>query len=239
MEPTQKIARNPKIPSKLSQNQKTIKKDISFQGVGLHSGLNVKLTIKPANANSGIVFKRIDIKENNIVIPNIFNVSSAVFCTTISNENRVSVSTIEHLMAAFYGMGIDNAIVEIDNQEYESKKPLSYITDKFGTFTAFWPYLKIFSPERFDDPIQIGNTQCGHGGLEKLNLKDCLVLAEQNDADALFNLGLMYEKGSRYLRNICSKFLSAQIQFQNFNFIFRILIQFLENKSHKIEEAYN
>ncbi|MDA7573329.1 UDP-3-O-acyl-N-acetylglucosamine deacetylase [Candidatus Pelagibacter sp.] len=98
-------------------NQKTIKKDISFQGVGLHSGLNVKLTIKPANANSGIVFKRIDIKENNIVIPNIFNVSSAVFCTTISNENGVSVSTIEHLMAAFYGMGIDNAIVEIDNQE--------------------------------------------------------------------------------------------------------------------------
>ena len=98
-------------------NQKTIKKDISFQGVGLHSGLNAKLTIKPANANSGIVFKRIDIKENNIVIPNIFNVSSAVFCTTISNENGVSVSTIEHLMAAFYGMGIDNAIVEIDNQE--------------------------------------------------------------------------------------------------------------------------
>ena len=91
--------------------------------------------------------------------------------------------------------------IEIDNPEYESKKPLSYITDKFGTFTAFWPYLKIFSPERFDDPIQIVNTLCGHGVLEKLNLKDCLVLAEQNDADALFNLGLMYEKGISVKQN--------------------------------------
>lgn len=91
--------------------------------------------------------------------------------------------------------------VAINNPEYESEKPLSNIRDKFGTFTAFWPYLKIFSSERFDDPIQIVNTQCGHGGLEKLNLKDCLVLAEQNDADALFNLGLMYEKGISVKQN--------------------------------------
>ena len=97
--------------------QKTIKKDIKLRGVGLHSGLNVNLTIKPANANTGIVFKRIDIDKNNIVIPNIFNVSSAIFCTTVSNEHGVNISTIEHLMAAFYGMGIDNALVEIDNQE--------------------------------------------------------------------------------------------------------------------------
>ena len=98
-------------------NQKTLKKNISFQGIGLHSGLNANLTIKPAEPNTGIIFKRIDIKKDNIVIPNVFNVSSAIFCTTISNEQGVSVSTIEHLMGAFYGMGIDNAIVEIDNQE--------------------------------------------------------------------------------------------------------------------------
>ena len=91
--------------------------------------------------------------------------------------------------------------IEIDNPEYESDRPFALITDKIGTFTAFWPYLKIFSPERFDDPIQIVNTQCGHGGLEKLNLKDCLVLAEQNNADALFNLGLMYEKGISVKQN--------------------------------------
>ena len=98
-------------------NQKTINENISFKGVGLHSGLEAILTIKPAEPNTGIIFKRIDIKENNIVIPNIFNVSSAVFCTTISNDYNVSVSTIEHLMGALYGMGIDNALIEINNQE--------------------------------------------------------------------------------------------------------------------------
>jgi len=98
-------------------NQKTINKDITFKGIGLHGGANVTMTVKPAQPNSGILFKRIDLKEDNIIIPNIFNVSSAVFCTTISNENGVSISTIEHLMGALYGLGIDNALVEIDNQE--------------------------------------------------------------------------------------------------------------------------
>ena len=98
-------------------HQKTIKKVITFKGVGLHSGLDVNLVIKPAEPNTGIIFKRTDLKNNNIIIPNIFNVSSAFFCTTISNENDVSISTIEHLMGALYGLGIDNALIEIDNQE--------------------------------------------------------------------------------------------------------------------------
>ena len=98
-------------------NQKTINKTITFKGVGLHSGLDATMTIKPAEPNSGIIFKRIDLKENNLIIPNIFNVSSAVFCTTISNETGARVSTIEHLMGALYGLGIDNALIEIDNQE--------------------------------------------------------------------------------------------------------------------------
>jgi len=98
-------------------NQKTINRDIIFKGVGLHSGVKVTMTVKPAKPNSGILFKRIDLKKNNIIVPNIFNVSSAVFCTTIANESGVSVSTIEHLMGALYGLGIDNALVEIDNQE--------------------------------------------------------------------------------------------------------------------------
>ena len=98
-------------------NQKTIKNDILISGIGLHSGLHANLTIKPAAPNTGIIFKRSDIKKNNIVIPNLFNVSSAVLCTTISNEHGISVSTIEHLMGALYGIGIDNALIEIDNQE--------------------------------------------------------------------------------------------------------------------------
>ena len=98
-------------------NQKTINKDLTFKGIGLHSGTAVIMTVKPAAPNSGIIFKRIDLKENNIIIPNIFNVSSAIFCTTISNEAGVSVSTVEHLMGALYGLGIDNVLIEIDNQE--------------------------------------------------------------------------------------------------------------------------
>ena len=98
-------------------NQKTINKDLTFKGIGLHSGIAVTMTVKPAAPNSGIIFKRIDLKENNIIIPNIFNVSSAIFCTTISNEVGVSVSTVEHLMGALYGLGIDNVLIEIYNQE--------------------------------------------------------------------------------------------------------------------------
>jgi len=98
-------------------NQKTINEDLTFKGVGLHSGLAVTMIVKPAVPNHGIIFKRIDLKDNNIIIPNIFNVSSAIFCTTISNENGTSVSTVEHLMGALYGLGIDNALIEIDNQE--------------------------------------------------------------------------------------------------------------------------
>ncbi len=97
--------------------QKTISKKISVEGIGIHSGLNVKLEILPSSPNSGIVFKRVDLKKNNIVIPNFKNVCDAKLCTTISNEHGVKVSTIEHLMAAFYGLSIDNAIVELDSQE--------------------------------------------------------------------------------------------------------------------------
>ena len=98
-------------------NQKTIKKKIHIEGIGLHCGKKVALDIYPANPNTGIIFKRVDIKNNNIILPNIFNVSNASFCTTITNESGVSVSTIEHLMGAFYGIGIDNALIEINNQE--------------------------------------------------------------------------------------------------------------------------
>ena len=98
-------------------NQKTIKKIVKFEGVGLHSGKKVSMTVLPSKPNTGIIFKRIDLKKNNIVIPNVYNVSNATLCTTISNEYGVAVSTIEHLMAALYGLGVDNALIEIDSQE--------------------------------------------------------------------------------------------------------------------------
>jgi UDP-3-O-[3-hydroxymyristoyl] N-acetylglucosamine deacetylase len=97
--------------------QKTIKNKVSFSGVALHSGLNVNISVKPAEPNFGIVFKRIDLKSNNLVYPNFMNVTNTSLNTTVENEFGAKVSTIEHLMGALFGLGIDNALIEIDNEE--------------------------------------------------------------------------------------------------------------------------
>ena len=98
-------------------SQKTLKKIATFSGVGLHNGQLAKVNIKPAEPNSGIIFKRVDLKSNNYVYPSFTNVTNTLLNTTISNEHGVKVSTIEHLMGALFGLGIDNALVEIDNEE--------------------------------------------------------------------------------------------------------------------------
>ncbi len=97
--------------------QKTIKSEITFNGIALHSGHDVRILIKPAEPNSGIVFKRVDLKTNNLVYPNFMNVTNTSLNTTIENEFGAKVSTIEHLMGALFGLGIDNALIEIDNEE--------------------------------------------------------------------------------------------------------------------------
>ena len=97
--------------------QKTIKNNVSFGGVALHSGQNVNVCIKPADPNFGIVFKRIDLKNNNLVYPSFTNVTNTSLNTTIENDYGAKISTIEHLMGALFGLGIDNALIEIDNEE--------------------------------------------------------------------------------------------------------------------------
>ena len=98
--------------------QKTIKEPIEFDGVGLHNGIKVNLCIKPAEINFGIKFRRLDIDDDkNIIEANYKNVSSPILCTKIKNNYDISISTVEHLMAAFYGEGIDNALVEINAPE--------------------------------------------------------------------------------------------------------------------------
>ena len=98
-------------------NQKTINKTISFQGIGLHSGKKVNVTLKSSEPDTGVVFKRVDLKNNNLVYPNFNNVTNTSLNTTISNEYGIKVSTIEHLMGALFGLGIDNLLIEIDNEE--------------------------------------------------------------------------------------------------------------------------
>ena len=97
--------------------QKTICRPIIFQGIGLHSGKNSKIAVLPGTSDQGIIFKRVDLKKNNIVLANYESVSSAKLCTTLENEQGVKVSTVEHLLAALYVAEIDNAIIEIDNEE--------------------------------------------------------------------------------------------------------------------------
>ena len=98
-------------------NQKTINNIVEFNGIGLHSGKKVKMTLLPAPPNSGIMFKRSDLKINNFIYPSVFNVSSASYCTKLTNEHGISVSTIEHLMAALYGLGIDNLLIDLNSEE--------------------------------------------------------------------------------------------------------------------------
>ena len=98
-------------------NQKTLKESINLKGIGLHNGIEVNLKIKPNKPNTGISFKRVDLNKDNVILANFKNVVEPILCTKLENKNGASVSTIEHLMAAFYGEGIDNAIVEVDASE--------------------------------------------------------------------------------------------------------------------------
>ena len=126
--------------------QKTINNTASFSGIALHSGFNVNVTIKPAPVNFGIVFKRVDLKSNNLVYPNFQNVTNTSLNTTIENQFGVKVSTIEHLMGALFGLGIDNALVEIDNDEVP-------ILD--GSAKVFIEEILKVGIKKSDEPIKI------------------------------------------------------------------------------------
>ena len=129
--------------------QKTIQKEITFKGIGLHSGLKTEIKILPAVQNYGIAFKRMDIDKNNIKKANFKNVCSARLCTTLKNEFDVQVSTVEHLLAALYITGIDNALIEISNSEVPimdgSSKEFVETINKIGIkdLSAKRKYLKI------------------------------------------------------------------------------------------------
>ncbi|TNE34044.1 MAG: UDP-3-O-acyl-N-acetylglucosamine deacetylase [Alphaproteobacteria bacterium] len=99
-------------------NQKTLRNSISCTGVGLHGGYLINMSLKPAAVDTGILFRRTDVAADIADIPARHNtVSDLVMCTTIENEAGVKIATIEHLMAALSGCGIDNVIVELDGPE--------------------------------------------------------------------------------------------------------------------------
>ncbi len=124
--------------------QKTISGKVNCDGIGLHSGKKVKMTLYPAPADHGIVFKRSDIKDkNNLIKASYQNVSQTSLGTVISNEDGVSISTIEHLMSAIWCLEIDNLVIEIDAAELPivdgSSEPFIFLLECAGKETLETP----------------------------------------------------------------------------------------------------
>ena len=101
----------------LKTYQHTLNETVHFEGIGLHTGKIAKVKVVPGKNDQGIIFKRTDISEKNLISARFQNVSSAKLCTTLENEHGIKVSTVEHLLAALYLSDVDNATIEIDNEE--------------------------------------------------------------------------------------------------------------------------
>lgn len=117
--------------------QRTLKHQVHCIGTGLHSGAKVSMTLAPAPEDTGIVFVRRDVSEKNNVIPASYqNVTNTMLGTTLTNEDGVSISTVEHLMAAFWGCRIDNCRVELDAAEIPimdgSSEPFVFLIECAG-----------------------------------------------------------------------------------------------------------
>ena len=170
-------------------SQSTVSDKIILSGVGIHTGKKVNLKILPSTPNSGIIFKRVDLNNNNIVIPNFENVSDATLCTTITNQYGVKVSTIEHLMAAFLGLGIDNAVVELDSQEVPildgSAMNFVKILKKIGLKNSDVPIklIKINSTVEFEDGDKFISIEKSNTALEiefEINYDNKLIKNQKN-----------------------------------------------------------
>ncbi len=169
--------------------QQTICETATFEGIGLHSGKNSKVKLLPANDNQGIVFKRVDLSENNIIKADYKNVKSAKLCTTLENYSGNKVSTVEHLLAAFYIAGIDNITVEIDNDEVPimdgSSDEFIKILEKTGTRKQktkrkFIKILNRFEFKNGDKSISIKPSELDFEIKFKLNYSNNIIGNQEN-----------------------------------------------------------
>ena len=172
--------------------QTTIAKIATFTGIGLHSGKKSEIKILPADADTGIVFKRVDLKDKNFVKANFKNVTSAKLCTTIENEYGIKVSTVEHLLAAFYIAEIDNALVEIDNEEVpimdgSAKNFLEIIREKgINDLSKKRKYLKVLKNIELRDGSKNISIEPNDGSFEvdfQLNYTNQIIGKQKNFVD--------------------------------------------------------
>ncbi len=120
----------------MSYFQRTIKKPVLFSGVGLHSGVLISVELRPASANTGLVFRRTDLPNSPKILASADAVLDTMLSTRIGNKEGVSIATIEHLMAALYGFGVDNLYIDINNAEMPildgSAAPFLVLLDEAG-----------------------------------------------------------------------------------------------------------
>ena len=173
----------------MEKYQKTISRKIKFTGVGLHSGQISNVNLIPANEDQGIVFKRVDINEKNIIQAKFSNVTSARLCTTLENKFGIKVSTVEHLLAAIYIAGIDNVTIEIDNEEVpimdgSAKEFLNELKkENLIVQSKKRKYLKISNKIKFSDGNKKISIEPNQTSLEvnfQLNYKNKLIGKQKN-----------------------------------------------------------
>ncbi len=146
----------------LPGRQATLREDVAVAGIGVHSGLPVTLTLHPAEADAGIVFLRcgIDGESDREIAANFRSVTATEFATVLGDEDGPAISTTEHVLAALYGLGVDNAVVEIDGPELPimdgSPAPFVAAIDQAGitVLSATRRYIQVLKP------VQVGNNGC-------------------------------------------------------------------------------
>ena len=169
--------------------QQTLSEPVNFSGKGLHTGKIANVKIYPGKENQGIIFKRVDLKNNNLIKANFNNVTSAKLCTTLQNKTGVKVLTVEHLLASLYIMGVDNAFIEIDNVEVpimdgSAKEFLKIIKKKeIKKLNAKRKYLKILDTVKLVDGKRTISIEPNETAFEvdfQLNYKNKIIGNQKN-----------------------------------------------------------
>ena len=176
-------------------NQRTLKSSISCSGVGLHSGEKVSLTLNPADTGTGIVFKRTDIAGGGASIPAKWDhVVDTRLCTTIGNGDGVTVATVEHLMAALSGCGIDNALIELNGSEVPimdgSAQPFVFLVECAGVVEQDKPRRVIRVLKSVSARDGNGEARLSPGSFLSLDIKidfDCDAISRQSLSIGIVN----------------------------------------------------
>jgi len=149
--------------------QRTLKENVTAVGVGLHKGEKVQLTLRPAPANTGIIFRRVDLDPIVEIPATPEAVGETTLCTCLVNEQGVKISTVEHLLSAAAGLGIDNLIVDIDSPEIPimdgSALPFVYLIQSVGikTLNVAKRFIRIKKTVRVEEGDKWAELQPHHG----------------------------------------------------------------------------